>query len=52
MFEIHQGAFLSNRSYQVKMKDTFNKKKVGCKDVDKFRLENMCGLMYKDGRQT
>ena len=23
MFEIHQGAFLSNRQYQVKMKDTF-----------------------------
>ena len=36
IFEIHQGAFLSNRRYQVKMKDTFNKKKVGCRDVNKF----------------
>ena len=35
--EIYQGAFLSDRRYQVKMKDTFNKKKVGCKDVNKFQ---------------
>ena len=35
MFEIHQGALLSNRRYQVKMKDNFDKK-VGCKDIDKF----------------
>ena len=38
MFEIHQGAFLSNRQYQVKMKDTFDKKKVGRKDVNKFQI--------------
>ena len=37
MFEIHQGAFLSNRRYQLKMKDTFNKK-VGCKDVNKLQI--------------
>ena len=37
MFEIHKGAFLSKGSYHVKMKDTFNKKKVGCKDVNKFQ---------------
>ena len=37
MFEIHTGAFLSNRHYQLKMKETFNKKKVGHKDVDKFQ---------------
>ena len=38
MFEIHHGAFFSNRRYQVKMKNTFDKKKVGCKDVDKFQI--------------
>lgn len=37
MFEIHTGAFLSNRRYQLKMKETFDKKKVGRKDVDKFQ---------------
>ena len=37
MFEIHTGAFLSNRRYQLKMKETFDKKKVGHKDVDKFQ---------------
>ena len=37
MFEIHTGAFLSNRRYQLKMKETFDKKKVGLKDVDKFQ---------------
>ena len=37
MFELHQGAFLSNRRYQMKMKETFNKKKVGYKEVDKFQ---------------
>ena len=38
MFEIHKGAFLSNRRYQLKMKETFDKNKVGCKDVDKFHI--------------
>ena len=37
MFEIHTGAFLSNRRYQLKMKETFDKKKVGRKDVDEFQ---------------
>lgn len=37
MFEIHTGAYLSNRRYQLKMKETFDKKKVGRKDVDKFQ---------------
>ena len=37
MFEIHTGAFLSNKRIQLKMKETFNKKKVGRKDVDKFQ---------------
>ena len=37
MFELHQGAFLSIRRYQKKMKETFDKKKVGCKEVDKFQ---------------
>ena len=37
MFEIHKGAFFSNRRYQLKMKETFEKKKVGRKDVDKFQ---------------
>ena len=41
MFEIHQGAFLSNRRCQVNMKDTFEKKKVGCKDVKKFQIEEL-----------
>ena len=38
MLEIHQGAFLLNRRYQVRMKDTFDKKKVGRKDVDEFQI--------------
>lgn len=38
MFEIHKVAFLSNRSYQLKMKETSDKKEVGCKDVDKFHI--------------
>ena len=29
VFEIHTGAFLSNRRYQLKMKETFDKKKEG-----------------------
>ena len=37
MFEIHKGDFISNRHYQLKMKETFDKKKVGHKDVDKFQ---------------
>ena len=37
MFELHQGAFLSNRHYQMKMKETFDKKKVGHKKVYKFQ---------------
>ena len=37
MFEIYTGAFLTNRRYQLKMKETFDKKKVGRKDVDKFQ---------------
>ena len=41
MFEIHQGAFLSNRRYQVKMKDNFDKKKVGCKDIDKTKFAEL-----------
>ena len=38
MFELHQGAFLSIRRYQMKMKETFKKKKVGHKEVDKFHI--------------
>ena len=52
MFEFHQGAFLLNRRYQVKIKDTFDKKKVGCKVVNKFEIGELCGLTYKGGRQT
>ena len=37
MFELHQGAFLSNRRYQMKTKETFDKKKAGCKEVYKFQ---------------
>ena len=37
MFEIHTGAFLSNRPCQLILKETFDKKKVGRKDVDKFQ---------------
>ena len=48
MFEIHQGAFFSNIRYQIKMKETFDKKKVGCKDVDKFQIKRLCGLTFKD----
>ena len=36
-FKIHQG-FSFKRRYQVKMKDTFDKKKVGCKDANKFHI--------------
>ena len=38
MFKFHQGAFLPNRRYQVKMKDSFEMKKVGCKDVNMFQI--------------
>ena len=38
MFELHEGAFLSNRSYQTKMKETFDKKKVGRKEVDESQI--------------
>ena len=37
MSEPHQGAFVLNRRYHIKMKETFNNKKVGCKEVYKFQ---------------
>ena len=37
MFEFYKGAFLLNRGYQMKMKKTFDKKKVGFKDAGKFQ---------------
>ena len=50
MFELHQGAFLSNRRYQMKMKETFDKKKVGCKEVDKFEIGEL--VWFKVQRWT
>ena len=44
MLEIHQEAFFSNRRYQLKMKDTFEKKKVGHKDVSKFHSGELVWL--------
>ena len=38
MFEIHKGAFLSNRRLQIKMKETFDKKKSELKEVTEFQM--------------
>ena len=52
MFEIHKGALLLNRRYQLKMKVTFIKKKVERKDVDKFQTGELMWLTYKGGCLT
>ena len=52
MFKIHKRAFFSNHKYQLKRKKTSNLKKVGKKEVAKFQIRELVGLMYKDGSQT
>ena len=44
IIEIHKGAFLSNKCYQLKKKETFDKKKVGCKEVDEFQIGELVWL--------
>ena len=38
MYEINKEAFFSNCKYQLKMKKTFDSKKVGKKEVTKFQI--------------
>ena len=44
MFELHKGAFFSNRKYQLKMNKTFDLKKVGKKEVIKFQVRELIWL--------
>ena len=44
MFEIHKGAFFSNCKYQLKMKKTFDLKKVGKKEVTKSQIGELVWL--------
>ena len=44
MFKNHKGAFFSNHKFQLKMKKTFDLKKVGKKEVTKFQVGELLWL--------
>ena len=44
MFEVHKGAFFSNHKYQLKMKKTFDLRKVGKNEVTKFQVRELVCL--------
>ena len=45
MFELHKRAFFSNRKYQMKMKETFNRRKVH-KEIVEFQIGIFCVVQY------